>query len=57
MTPSLEERVSRLEAEVQALLANATGVAARHPLADIAGIGANDPLFDDWKKAVEDYRH
>ena len=28
----------------------------KHPLAEFVGIWKNDPLIEEWRKAVEEYR-
>ena len=57
MTPALEERVAKLEDEVKRLEARTrSGQPERHPLADVIGIGANDPLIDEWRAAVAERR-
>lgn len=57
MAQSLEERVAKLEQELEALKSKlSAGSGERHPLADIVGMGANNPMFDEWQKAIEERR-
>jgi len=57
MTPTLEERVAKLEREVKRLEELATnGSTARNSLMEVCGIGANDPLFDEWVEAIAERR-
>jgi hypothetical protein len=57
MALSLEERVSQLEREVlslKALIEKCTNP-NQFP-ASLAGIGADDPLFEEWIRAIVERR-
>ena len=56
MSPTLEERVAKLEGEVQGLKTQTANGSPPHPLAEVAGIGANDPRFDEWREAIAQRR-
>src|SRR5260370_41550586 len=55
-----EEALARLGAKIQTRLKNGTEIVGLevgpHPLAEFAGMFKDDPLFDDWQKAIADYR-
>jgi hypothetical protein len=57
-----EEALAKLRAKIPARLKNGTEVVGleigrqSHPLAEFAGLFKDDPLFDDWQKAIADYR-
>jgi predicted RNase H-like HicB family nuclease len=57
-----EEALARLRAKIQTRLKNGTEIVGLevgpqpHPLAEFAGIFKDDPLFDDWQKAIAEYR-
>ncbi len=57
MAASIEERLAKLELEVESLKAKLNGgPPPRHPLADVIGLGADDPLFEEWRQAIEERR-
>jgi hypothetical protein len=57
MSPTLEERVAKLELDVQRLNARSdNGSTQLHSLTDVMGIGADDPLFDEWLEAIAERR-
>lgn len=56
MNPTLEERVAKLEREIESLKAGGSDSGPRPPFADVKGIGADDPLFDEWVKAIAERR-
>jgi hypothetical protein len=57
-----EEAVGVLCAQLQERISSGARIIAvavpvgEHPLAAFAGGGADDPLFEDWKQAVAEYR-
>jgi hypothetical protein len=57
-----EEALARLRAKIQIRLKNGTEIVGLevglqpHPLAEFAGMFKDDPLFDDWQKAIAEYR-
>src|SRR5258708_6539942 len=57
-----EEALAKLRAKIQARLKNGTEILGlevgpqTHPLAEFAGMFKDDPLFDDWQKAIAEYR-
>ena len=57
-----EEALARLRAKIQTRLKNGTEIVGLevgpqpHPLAEFAGMFKDDPLFDDWQKAIAEYR-
>src|SRR3979490_1331680 len=57
-----EEALAKLRAKIQDRLKNGTEIVALevgpqpHPLAKFAGMFKDDPLFDDWQKAIAAYR-
>jgi hypothetical protein len=68
-TPTLEERVSRIEQDLAKLKSRldrlpaeddsaADGVAKKNgnPWLEGAGMFRDDPLFDDWQRAIAEYR-
>jgi predicted RNase H-like HicB family nuclease len=57
-----EEALANLRAKIQGRLKKGTEVVgleiggAPHPWMEFAGMFKDDPLFDDWQKAIEEYR-
>jgi hypothetical protein len=57
-----EEALNKLRAKIQTRLKNGTELVGLevdpqpHPLAKFAGMFKDDPLFDDWQKAITEYR-
>jgi hypothetical protein len=57
-----EEALTKLRDKIQARLKNGTEVVGLeigpqpHPWMEFAGMFKDDPLFDDWQKAIEEYR-
>jgi hypothetical protein len=57
-----EEALAKLRAKIQTRLKNGTEIVGLevgqepHPLAEFAGMFKDDPLFDDWQKAIAEYR-
>lgn len=57
-----EEALAKLQAKIQARLKNGTEVVGLeigpqpHPMLKFAGMFKDDPLFDDWQKAIAEYR-
>jgi predicted RNase H-like HicB family nuclease len=56
------EALAKLRAKIQTKLKNGTEIVGLevgpepHPLAEFAGMFKDDPLFDDWQKAIAEYR-
>src|SRR5271168_4884090 len=56
-----EEALAKLRAKIQTRLKNGTEIVGLevgqepHPLAEFAGMFKDDPLFDDWRKAIAAY--
>jgi hypothetical protein len=54
--------LAKLRAKLQARLKKGSQVVGleigpeAHPLMQFAGMFKDDPLFDDWQKAIEEYR-
>ena len=59
---SREEVLGKLREQLQTRLRNGSEVVSLevpvepHPLAKFAGMFKDDPLFDDWQKAIAEYR-
>jgi hypothetical protein len=57
-----EEALTKLRAKIQTRLKNGTEIVGLemseqpHPLAEFAGMFKDDPLFEDWQKAIAEYR-
>lgn len=57
-----EEALDRLKAEVQARLKAGAEIVSlevepeEHPLLKYAGMYKDDPMFEEWIQAIEDYR-
>jgi hypothetical protein len=57
-----EEALAKLRVKIQAKLKNGVELVGlevgsqAHPWMPLAGMFKDDPLFDDWQKAIEDYR-
>lgn len=57
-----DEVLKQLKAKLDARLSNGAEVvqmdvgASEHPWLKYAGMFKDDPLFDDWQKAIADYR-
>ena len=57
-----KEALAKLRAKIQARLKKGTEVVALeigpepHPWMEFAGMFKDDPLFDDWQKAIAEYR-
>ncbi len=57
-----EEALAKLHAKIQSRLKNGTELIGLevgpqpHPLAEFAGMFKDDPLFEDWQKAIQEYR-
>jgi predicted RNase H-like HicB family nuclease len=57
-----EEALAKLRAKIQTRLKNGTEIVGlevgeqAHPLAEFAGMFKDDPLFEDWQKAIAEYR-
>jgi hypothetical protein len=60
--PTREAALARLKEQLQTRLKNGAEivplelVAESHPLAEFVGIFKDDPMLDDWKQAMADYR-
>jgi hypothetical protein len=60
--PTREAALANLKEQLQARLRNGAEVVpldltvAPHPFAEFVGIFKDDPLVEDWKKAMADYR-
>ncbi len=56
------EALAKLRAKIQARLKKGTEIVRLeigpqpHPWMEFAGMFKDDPLFDDWPKAIEEYR-
>jgi len=68
-TPTLEERVSHIERDLAKLKSRLDRLPAEddsapgdvpnnsgNPWVEGAGMFRNDPLFDDWQRAIAEYR-
>jgi len=57
-----KEALAKLRAKIEARLKNGAELVGLevgshpHPLAEFAGMFKDDPMFDDWQKAIADYR-
>lgn len=57
-----EEALAKLLAKIQTRLKNGSELVGLevgpqpHPLAQFAGMFKDDPYFDDWQKAIAEYR-
>jgi hypothetical protein len=57
-----EEAVMKLRAKIEARLKNGTEVmgldvgSKPHPWMEFAGMFRDDPLIEDWKKSIDEYR-
>jgi len=57
-----EEALAKLREKIQTRLKNGMEIVGLevgpqpHPLAEFAGMFKDDPLFDDWVKAIAEYR-
>jgi hypothetical protein len=57
-----EEALAKLRAKMESRMKKGTEVvgleigAEPHPWMEFAGMFKDDPLFDDWQKAIEEYR-
>jgi len=57
-----EEALARLREQLQDRIRQGAVIlplevpAEPHPLAEFAGMFKDDPLFEDWQKAIADYR-
>jgi hypothetical protein len=57
-----EEALAKLRAKIQTRLKNGTEIVGLemgeppHPLAEFAGMFKDDPLFENWQKAIAEYR-
>jgi hypothetical protein len=57
-----EEALAKLRAKIQARLKNGTEIVGLevgpqpHPWMEFAGMFKDDPMFDDWQKAIAEYR-
>jgi predicted RNase H-like HicB family nuclease len=57
-----EEALAKLHAKIQTRLKNGAEIVGLevgpqpHPMAEFAGMFKDDPLFDDWQKAIAEYR-
>ena len=57
-----EEALANLSAKIEARLKNGTEVTGLvvgcepHPWMEFAGIFKDDPLIEEWKKSIEEYR-
>jgi hypothetical protein len=57
-----QEALAKLRAKIETRLKNGTEIVGLevgpepHPLAEFAGMFKDDPLFDDWQKAIAEYR-
>lgn len=60
--PTREEALAKLRAACQARLQNGTEIIsldltpANHPWLEFAGMFKNDPLVEEWKQAMAEYR-
>ena len=60
--PTREEALAKLREALQARLCNGAEIVSleltstTHPLARFVGMFKDDPLIDDWKKSMADYR-
>ena len=56
------EALAKLRRKIETRLKNGTEIVGlevgpqRHPWMEFAGMFKDDPLFDDWQKAIEAYR-
>jgi hypothetical protein len=60
--PTREEAIGKLRELIARRMANGAqvvpvSVETSHPLAEFAGMLKDDPLIDDWKQAMAEYRH
>ena len=61
--PTREAALAKLREQLQARLKGGAEVVsldlndASHPLAEFVGMFKDDPLVEDWKKSMADYRH
>ena|SRR5438093_263744 len=57
-----EKALAKLKEQLQARLSNGAELvplevpASPNPWVEFAGMFKDDPLFDDWQKAIEEYR-
>ena len=57
-----KEALAKLRAKIEARLKNGTELVGLevgsqpHPLAEFAGMFKDDPMFEDWQKAIAEYR-
>jgi hypothetical protein len=57
-----EEALAKLRAKIQTRLKNGTEIVGLeidprpHPLAEFVGMFKDDPMFDDWQRAIVEYR-
>jgi predicted RNase H-like HicB family nuclease len=57
-----EEALAKLRAKIQARLKNGTEIIGLeigpqpHPWMEFAGMFKDDPMFEDWQKAIAEYR-
>jgi len=60
--PTREEALAKLRDQLDARLKNGAEIvglevpAPPNPWVEFAGMFKDDPLFDDWQKAIEEYR-
>lgn len=52
----LEQRLAAVERDLAELKAKVPKQRLGNPWKRMKGMLANEPLFDEWKRAVEDYR-
>lgn len=52
----IEQRLAAVERELAELKANAPKQRLGNPWKRMKGMLADEPLFDEWKQAIEDYR-
>ncbi len=52
----LEQRLAAVERELAELKARAPKQRLGNPWKRMKGMLADEPLFDEWKQAIEDYR-
>ena len=52
----LEQRLATVERELAELKAGVPKQRLGNPWKRMKGMLANEPLFDEWKQAIEDYR-
>ena len=52
----IEQRPAAVEREVAELKSQSAGQRLGNPWTRMQGMLADEPLFDEWRRAIEDYR-